>query len=272
MATLATVPALAALLVGCLPDGVAPTTPAVPGTLAPGEYLPGLPATVAEPPDDPAAVLVLVPGGGWRSANPEGFVALGASLTRAGYAAVTVTYGTDADGAHHPVPADQIACAVAFAAQAVPDVPVVLVGHSAGGQLAALVGLRPHRPGPSPVDCPYPPSAARAVVGLAGPYDVTGNGLAERLFGVPESTDPELWADGNPMTWVEQRPHVPFLLVHGDADAEVPQSFTDEFADALADAGHEVEVEVLPDATHVGVIRDDEVLDTLVGWLEDADL
>lgn len=264
--------AATALLTGCGTGGSNPSTDAdptpsagAPTTPGPGEYLPGLPASVDLPTGDPTAVVVLVPGGGWSSADPTGLAPLAVHLTDNGLAVVTITYGTSGTDAYYPRPADDVACAVAYATEQVPDVPVVLLGHSAGAHLVALVGLAPER---DDATCPYPARAADAVVGLAGPYDVTQTGgLAENLFGVPESEDPELWRDGNPLTWTAERPEVPFLLVHGEDDRDVPMSFTDSFATALTEGGHDVTVEKLPDVTHMSVFTPEVVGDLLVAWI-----
>jgi len=269
--------AATALLTGCGSGGENPSTDAdptpsagAPTTPGPGEYLPGLPASVDLPTGDPTAVTVLVPGGGWSSADPAGLAPLAADLTDNGLAVVTITYGTSGTDAYYPRPVDDVACAVAYAAEQVPDVPVVLVGHSAGAQLVALAGLVPDR---DDATCPYQPYPADAVVGLAGPYDVTQTGgLAENLFGVPESEDPELWRDGNPLTWTAERPEVPFLLVHGEDDRDVSMQFTDTFAAALTDGGHDVTVEKLPGVTHMSVFTPEVVGDLLVAWITQAPL
>ncbi len=256
------------LLTGCGSGGERPNADAAatgPATPGPGEYLPGLPASVGLPTGDPTAVVVLVPGGGWSSADRAGLAPLAAHLTDNGLAVVTITYGTSGTDAYYPRPVDDVACAVAYAAEQVPDVPVVLVGHSAGAQLVALAGLVPDR---DDVTCPYPPYPADAVVGLAGPYDVTQTGgLAENLFGVPESEDPELWRDGNPLTWTAERPEVPFLLVHGEDDRDVAMQFTDDFTTALTEGGHDVTVEKFPGVTHLSVFTPEVVGDLLVAWI-----
>ena len=131
----------------------------------PSEFLPGLSATVELPSGEPTALVVLVPGGGWIDANPEGWWPLGVDLAARGYAAATITYGTDTTGDHFPRPVDDIRCGIGFAAEHAPDVPIVVVGHSAGAQLVMLAALAPDR---SDEACPYQHRAASGVVGLAG--------------------------------------------------------------------------------------------------------
>lgn len=244
------------------PTGAPPRPEADPG---PGEYLAGLPATVEVPEVPPAAVVVLVPGGGWATADPSALAPLGAHLRSAGLATVTITYGTSSTGTSWPVPADDVRCAVAFAAEQVPDVPVVLAGHSAGAHLAAVVGLAPAGEDAS---CPYPDRAADGVVGLAGPYDVSATGgLAGNLFGVPEPEAPALWAEGNPLLLAGERPEVPFLLLQGDADRLVGEEFARGFEAVLAEGDHPVRVEVLAGATHSGILRPDVSGDVVAGWV-----
>ena len=234
---------------------------------AEGEYSPGMAASVDLPQGDPAAVVVLVPGGGWSSADPTGLAPLATTLSDAGLAVVTITYGTSGTGDHYPTPADDVACGVSYAAAQVPDVPVVVLGHSAGAHLAALVGLVPDRG--SGDACPSPSHAADAVVGLAGPYDVAATGgLARSLFGVDQVEDPDLWEEGNPVLQAGGRPEVPFLLVHGDADDVVPVEFTSSFGDALEAAGHDVTIRILPAVDHSSVYAATVVGDAVVRWVE----
>lgn len=249
---------LLAVVSGCAADAAGTPTP------SPGEYLPGHAVTVDLPQGDPGAVVVLVPGGAWLSADPTGLRPLAATLTEADLAVVTITYGTHSQRVHYPGPVDDVACAVAYAAQEVPGVPVVLVGHSAGAHLVTVAGLRPERE----AECPYPAHAADAVVGLAGPYDVaTANVVAQNLFGMPLSEDGALWRDGNPFTWVDERLDLPFLLVHGEEDRDVALFFTTDLADALTEAGHEVTVEVVPGADHHDIYTPEVVADLLVTWI-----
>lgn len=208
--------------------------------------------------------MVLVPGGSWRSADPTGMHVLADDLVRDGLATLTITYGTAGTGDHHPVPVQDLTCATAFAADRVPDVPVILLGHSAGAHLAALAGLAPEQG----ASCDAPAHAADAVVGLAGPYDVERVGpLATQLFDASRGEEPALCAQGNPLTWVEERPDVPFLLVHGQDDDVVPRVFTDVFAAALRAAGHDVAVVTYPGVDHLQVIDPDVVADDVVRWV-----
>lgn len=254
------------VLAGC--DGQAPTqTPTTSGTPEPGEYLPGLGAVVEMPVGEPAAVFLVVPGGGFRAADPTGLLPLGADLADEGFAAVTITYDHAGTGTYYPRPVDEVACGIAYAATQAPGVPVVVVGHSAGANLAMLAGLQPLR---TDVSCPYEPREADALVGLAGPYDIHQSRIGEDLFGVPQTEDPEMWRDGDPLSWADARPDVPVLLMHGDADELVPTWFTESMAAALERGGHDV-VAVYPQgARHNDLFVSEWILTDLLDWTRDV--
>ncbi len=259
------VAAVATLLAAC--DGEAPTATPSTSEPGPGEYLPGLAATVDLPAGEPDAVILVVPGGGFRAADPTGFLPLGEDLADEGFATVTITYDHAGTGTYYPRPVDEVACAIGFAAAQVPDVPVVVLGHSAGANLVMLAGLQPLR---TDVSCPYEPREADGLVGLAGPYDIHRSRIGEDLFGVPQDEDPEVWRDGDPLTWADARPEVPVLLMHGDADEMVPVDFTEQMADALEQGGHEV-VALYPEgARHNDLFESSWLLEDLVDWARDV--
>jgi acetyl esterase/lipase len=233
------------------------------------EFLPGLKADIFDSASPgPGPVVVLVPGGGWTSADPSGLAPLAMSLAAAGMTVVSVTYRTATSGTYYPGPLQDVTCAVAFAAaRATPGVAprlLVVVGHSAGANLAALAALAPQRA----ATCPYPAAAPDALVGLAGPYDVAAFPEGAALFGTTAAKDPRRWAAGNPLTHAASRPEVPVLLLHGKADDVVPVSFTTQFAAALKAGGHRVTVELVAGADHSAIYRSDVAAPRLVAWID----
>lgn len=264
--------ALLSALPACSGDAPDPSASADPvgRSASAEEYRPGRAAVLELPAGEPTGVVVLVPGGGWASADPGGLGSLASALVGAGLAVVTITYGTSGSGDRYPTPVLDVACAASYAAAQVPDLPVVLVGHSAGAHLASLAALQPPGTPDAPDDeCPSPPHPADAVVGLAGPYDLAEVDFAVELFGASREQEPTLWTEGNPVTWAQERPEVPFLLVHGDADSVVPTSFSTSFGQVLRGGGHDVVVEILPGVDHGDVLQGDVVGDLLVRWVED---
>jgi acetyl esterase/lipase len=248
------------------PAAVAPTP------LDVGEALrPGVAAFVTEPIGRPTGVVVvLVPGGGWVSADPSGLAPLAGTLARAGALVVRLTYRTATEEAYYPDPVHDVGCGIAFAASRASAPPgtdrtIAVVGHSAGAQLAALAALDPGMAtGP---ECPYPPARADLLVGLAGPYDVeSAAGQARFLFG-PANADPADWDPGNPVVQAADRPELPVLLVHGTADDLVPLRFSEQFADALENGGHPVDLLILDGVDHHSVYSPENAGAAITDWL-----
>ena len=112
------------------------------------------------------------------------------------------------------------------------------------------------------------PAQATRLVGLAGPYDVTRVGLlVAPFFGVRLADDPDTWAQGNPLALVAPDAGVSSLLIHGEADAIVDLAFAESFADALADAGLTVDLEVVEGASHMAVTDPVVVGAIVLEWL-----
>ncbi len=60
------------------------------------------------------------------------------------------------------------------------------------------------------------------------------------------------------------------LLLHGDADSDVPVAQSEAFHDALLAAGRPVELEVLPAVTHAEVYQADVAGPSVLRWLGQA--
>ena len=223
-----------------------------------------------DPAPPTAPLVVLVPGGGWTSADPAGLVPLAERLAASGVAAATTTYRVGSDASRFPVPVSDVACAVdgaAATARAAGVTPsrVVLLGHSAGAQLAAVAALTGTR---FRTDCAWPATRVDALIGLAGPYDIAQFGAVARpLLGTSPTADPAHWREANPLTWVAQRPELPALLAFGTADALVPPAFTNNFADALRRAGHQVHVLAVDGATHASIYEADVIAAPVLDWV-----
>ncbi len=248
------------------------------------DYLPGvaadvyLPAASGSPVASTAAagavpVVVLIPGGGWRTADRSGLAPLARALARDGMLVVNATYRAADDGVVFPTPVQDVVCAVAFAADTarrrhlVPR-PLVVLGHSSGGQLAALAALAGSR---FRGGCPYPQVQVDGLVGLSGAYDIRAFAdLASALFGATPAAAPAAWHDGDPATWVAAPTGaVPLrvLLGHGDADQDVPLGMTQTFGAQLRQAGHPVRVVVVPGADHASIYQPAVIGPAIRDWV-----
>lgn len=265
--------AAALLAVAPLPACSGSSAPAPTSHLqATAQYVPGVPGRLYAPSGSPhpAPLVVLVPGGGWRTADATGLQPLADRLAAKGVPAATIGYRATQDGVRYPVPAQDVGCGIAWAAQRAsragyPPSRVVVAGHSAGAHLAALVALVPDEVRGA---CPYPPVTVSALAGFAGPYDITRFAdLATALIGGAPSAAPATWRAANAMTWTARRPTLPVLLVHGEADTVVDVAFTRQFAAALRRGGHPVTTRYVPGADHGKVYQADVAGPLLEAWL-----
>lgn len=256
-----------------LRSSLPPTTGTSPTVSVPEEYLPGLEANVFLPVDGtaPIPLVVMIPGGAWRTADPSGFAGLARHLADAGIMAVTVSVRAAVDGVVYPTPVEDVLCAVGFAADTadanrIELGSIVLLGHSSGAHLAALAALAPEDYASG---CAGATTRANALVAIAGPYDVTQDAVAESLFGVAYSADPDLWDSGNALLKAGLRPDLQVLLIHGEDDTIVPSSFTTEFGAALEEAGHRTTLIIFPGANHDDIYSAGVSGDLIVDWVAD---
>ena len=240
------------------------------------EYPPGIQADVRLPAATGAApLIVLVPGGGWQTADRSGLTPLAEALTIAGATTANITYRTTADGTTFPTPAEDVACAVRWAAQRAteegrPPSRTIVAGHSAGGHLAALVALSGDAFGS---DCPAPPASIDGLVGIAGIYDPDGmEPVMEPLFGSSRGDQPDVWEKGSPIAWAARDGLTPegfrTLLIHGPGDTLVPAEQSLELADALTGRGVDTLVEFVADGTHQSVYQADVAAPLIQKWLD----
>jgi acetyl esterase/lipase len=114
-------------------------------------------------------------------------------------------------------------------------------GHSAGAQLAALLGMEDTRDNSDPALSKYS-SKVQAVVDVDGPTDFTTErdddslGFLAGFFGATYAKDPQIWRDASPACHAA-KDDVPFLIVHGTRDESVPISQAQELYEKLQAAG-----------------------------------
>jgi alpha-L-fucosidase 2 len=195
----------------------------------------------------PFPAAILAHGGGWvagdRARNME---PLFAPLVDAGFACMTISYRLARDLTMLGAGIDDVAEAVRFARANAADLRIdpariVLMGESAGGQLAAMAALRD------------PPLAPKAVVAFYAPWDLEK--IASQSLYLPAPYRQALTA----VRRLSPIHHVragmpPFLLIHGDADMLVPFEQSKEMCRAIRAAGGACDLVVVKGGTH-GVRR-----------------
>lgn len=219
----------------------------------------------------PWPVVVTVHGGGWFGGNRSSIGPLADGLADRKVVVFNVGYSTISRGGTFPGMVDDIACAVQHARAAAGEFSsspqqVTIVGHSAGAHLASLVAYAPNEFGRA---CPEGPmQGPDAFVGLAGPYDISNlDFLLTPMFGGSIEQVPELWASGNPFTWIADSPDISTLLLHGEDDQIAPIAFSEDLEAALVQAGRDAQFDVLFDRGHADAIAPSVVADRIVRFV-----
>lgn len=192
----------------------------------------------------PVPVVLFFYGGGWQRGQREQYRFVGRRLAQQGVLAIVADYRTF-PRAGFPDFVDDAALAVAWTrdhARRYGGDPqrLFLAGHSAGAQIAALLGTDPRyltRRGMRPDDL-------AGVIGLAGPYDFVINGQYTKVFGPPAQ-----WPQAQAINFVDGN-EPPFLLIHGDGDRVVESRDSVELDAKLRAAGGEARLLILPGGGH----------------------
>jgi acetyl esterase/lipase len=235
--------------------------------------------------DGPAPVVVVLHGGFWRA--PYGIELarpLAADLAARGWAAVAVEYrrvGTGAGGGGGwPETLEDVAAALdSLADLGTPEdgatarldlADVTVVGHSAGGHLAAWAAGRNRLPAGAPGASPR--VGVTATVLQAGVLDLDraaeqalGNGAVAEFLGGPADAVPDRYATADPVRLLPTGAAA--LCVHGTADTTVPPEQSDRYAAAATAAGDTVEVALVPGDHMVVIDVAGEAWGRVVDWL-----
>lgn len=225
-------------------------------------------------------LIVWVHGGAWRSGSRKE-MPLGA-LVNASYPVASVDYRLSGV-ARFPAQIHDLKAAIRFLRARAGEYQlsareIVMAGASAGGHLAALVGVsngHPELEGDLGVH-QQESSAVQGIISFFGAANLTTilgqstpHGLSVRvpalellLGGQPEA-HPKLARLASPVFQVDHS-DPPLLLLHGDQDAQMPVNQALELQGAYKAAGAPVQLEILSGAGHGGESFFDEKRISLV--------
>jgi acetyl esterase/lipase len=217
----------------------------------------------------PHPVVLFLHGGGWRLGTravfcptwrhwqPDPF----ARIVAAGFAVASAEYRLSGE-AVFPAQLEDVTDALRWIGARADELGVdmgrvVVWGESAGGHLAALLGLAATRARPGSVvgvvDW-YGPSDLATLAEQARPDAVARSDAADSrealLIGALVADEPELARAASPVSYVHAAAP-PFHIAHGTADRFVPAEQSQELADALRRAGVPVELDLIEGADHM---------------------
>ncbi|RZK58539.1 MAG: alpha/beta hydrolase [Hymenobacter sp.] len=210
----------------------------------------------------PRPVVLFIHGGSWNSGGKDDFIykAIGRRLAKNGFVGVVISYRLSPQ-ARVPQQADDCARALAWTVAHIKEyggdpARIVLMGHSAGGGLAALLAtgsdtlLARHG---------LPRTAAHAVL-LDDPagldmldYLTKMQYPGDAQYLVPFSKDPAVWRQSSALYHLRAGAPPYSIYIGGDTYPSISSSGA-KFRDRLAQLGQPPKYTVLPGKKHVGMV------------------
>ncbi|BBB68684.1 hypothetical protein UNDYM_4431 [Undibacterium sp. YM2] len=213
--------------------------------------------------------IVLVHGGGWRSGTRDNLAPMAIRLAERGYVATTISYRLS-DTARYPAAIHDVKAAIRWlrthaVEYQLDPTHIAVAGGSAGGQIAALVGVTNDRPEFDPqarhsAVSSVVSSTVQAIINIDGLSDFTSEearkyeddprkqpSAAGAWFGGTYAEKPEVWKDASPLTHVSK--NTPPILFIGSAQKRFSLG-RDEMAEKLNALGIANQTVLLPDTPH----------------------
>jgi acetyl esterase len=213
--------------------------------------------------DGPFPAVILVHGGSWARGDKRSYVApLFDTLTQAGFVWFSIDYRQTPEF-QFPAPTEDVMAAIQWVWANAPKYKVsvsrvVLLGESAGGQMAGYVGARYGKV-----------LGLAAVVDMYGPNDMLAQGArakAQSEHPQPGNKSPSMlpeylgikeWnedatnrmREASPIAWVS-KDMPPFLCIHGTADEQVPYEQSPKMCEAIKKAGGVCDLQTVKDGVH----------------------
>jgi acetyl esterase/lipase len=194
-------------------------------------------------------IVIFFYGGTWSGGKKSNYAFVGAALAERGYVTAIPDYRLY-PAVRFPTFVEDGARAVAWVQQHASDFGgdpdrLVLMGHSAGAHIAALLALNPSYLAAAGVR----PHSIAGFIGLSGPYAlVPDTDTLHAIFGPPYTPN-----DWQPVHFAG-RTAPPALLLHGADDKVVYSAHTEKLRDALLAQGAHVETHLYPGRGHADTI------------------
>jgi acetyl esterase/lipase len=196
--------------------------------------------------EKPRPVLIFIHGGGWRKGKKEDYLLYLISFAQKGYVTASISYRLLPD-ALYPAAVEDVKCAVRWIRSHADDYlidpnKIAVIGGSAGGHLAMMVGYSSDVPGlDGECGAETISSRVQAVVNLYGPTDLTTayartHKTTTSFLGQPYDSIPQIYEQASPSAHITAD-DPPTLIFHGSIDELVPVSQSDSLQKRLERAG-----------------------------------
>jgi pectinesterase len=207
--------------------------------------------------------IMIIHGGGWRSGNRTQHYPLAHRLADLGYVCFTPEYRLSTE-ALYPAAVYDLKSALRWIhanakKYSVDTNKIAVLGFSAGGELAAFLGVTTSNSRFEGTECNLKSSSAvQAIVDLDGTlsfiHPESGEGddskrtsAATYWFGYSKKENPELWKEGSPLTYVSR--HTPPTLFI-NSSVERMHAGRNDFIKVLSEYNIYSEVKTFSDAPH----------------------
>ncbi len=184
---------------------------------------------------NPAPVMIFIHGGAWRTGKRSDYLPYLIDYAKKGYITITVSYRL-IKAAIFPAAVQDVNCAVRWIRDHAEEYGIdpdrmALIGGSAGGHLAMMVGYAGDEPMFNKNCQDEKSSKVKAIINLYGPTDLTtpysiSTYQAKDFIGSSYDEHPELYNLASPKTFITPD-DPPTLTFHGTIDSLVPVSQAD---------------------------------------------
>ena len=197
----------------------------------------------------PAPVLIFIHGGSWKSGKKEDYKCYTLDFAKRGYVTASISYRL-LPHSNFPDAVEDVKCAVRWIRAHAADYhidpqKIAVIGGSAGGHLAMMVGYSSDIPDFDVCIEDSTSSCVQAVVNLYGPVDLTtdytkGHSIIIDFIGKSYEENPVGYEQASPIKYISND-DPPTLIFHGTIDDLVPVSQADSLKKILdkADVANE---------------------------------
>ena len=224
------------------------------------------------PPSGRRPAIIVVHGGGWTSGDKWTMAGYCRDLAKLGFVVINVNYRL-APRHRFPAQVDDIRAALLWTVDQadrfdIDTERIGLFGYSAGGHLAALIGvLGDESPSDVSPTSDWPPEdprwerlpRVRAVCAGGPPCEFRDlpphNTLLAYFLGGSRAELPDIYRAASPPSFASAD-DPPTLIIHGERDFIVPIASSQALFEALREQGADCRMECLPNQGHMGAFLD----------------